>query len=1174
MGAQLSFNLSANELGYIHDGFSNITIGSASAGTITVGGAVTVTDNLKLMSGSNIDINAALSAGSNKLTLDSLGTVTQTAAITAAGLELLGANATYTLNHADNNISTLAGDTASVKLTNSSSLTVGTVNSTGLTATGSVTLASSGAISQSAPITASMLAIKASGNVDLDVAANNVGTLAGSINGTGSEYFHFKNSGDLNIDTVDSVAGISIANFSNYTAGSPNGVIALQAEINSSMEQDGNITQTATGSLGGAAVWASSSGGSVDLMSASNATGILAGSAASGFSYKSSNIIALMNVDGHSGISTTTEGNIVVAGSGFTNTLTTPFTATNGRWLVYASSPANVSKGDLLTSDFRHYNATLVTYPTPTETGNGFIYASVPGLLSVNTTLTSGSSHHIYGSAPTAVLGYTFTGAVDKEDISGTPTFTPNIDSATHAGSYNVAYNNGLSSAAGYTFTPGLGLAYTVNPVPIVVKPNPSISALLSGTVSKVYDGTTSATLAPGNFLLSGFVNSDSATVTKTTGTYASQNAGNDILVNTTLTSSDFSPIGSTNLSNYILPTSASGLIGSITPALLTITANAASKTYDGLAYSGGNGVSYSGFVNNETDSVLSGVLAYSGTAQGAINAGDYTIMPGGLTASNYAISYVDSLLTINPMAFGISVDNATRLYGDANPVFTGTVTEGKLVNGDTLDSIGLSYSTLATPLSNVGIYSITPKITSNNYTFTGTNGQLSVTPLASLAWVGGNGNWSAASNWAKNIVPTTGNVLAATIPSGATVTYDATMGDTSLNSLSSLGHFQMVGGNLSISGNFDTAQYSQSGGTLSAANFTASNAFNQTGGLLSANSIVINAINAITQSTLGSIKATNLTARGTNINFSGSNDISGSLDLTSSAGNIFSRTQGVSRISNLSAIHGSINVVNTGGFILGSTTAFGNIDVKAQSPLTVDGIVSSTVGNVNLTASNGDALVINAPVTAPAGTIALAGGSLAGTTSGSLSSFFTSNATSEPTPTPTPTPAPEPTPVPTPAPEPTPIPTPEPEPTPVPTPAPEPTPVPTPAPEPTPVPTPAPEPTPIPTPAPEPTPVPTPAPEPTPVPTPVPEPTPVPTPTDRNNGFTEDEEEFISKTIPDSIEEITNTVVATQTQENQTSNRALDEGDNSLNNADTNNADEALDFEIKKDNNSKQCTK
>ncbi|MGA4474835.1 GLUG motif-containing protein [Ectopseudomonas chengduensis] len=92
--------------------------------------------------------------------------------------------------------------------------------------------------------------------------------------------------------------------------------------------------------------------------------------------------------------------------------------------------------------------------------------------------------------------------------------------------------------------------------------------------------------------------------------------------------------------------TSASEL--TIDKAALTVTAADASKTYDGLAFNGGNGVSYSGFVNGEDVGVLGGALVYGGSAQGAINTGSYAISSHGLTSGNYAITFVDGTLTIS----------------------------------------------------------------------------------------------------------------------------------------------------------------------------------------------------------------------------------------------------------------------------------------------------------------------------------------------------------------------------------------------------------------------------------------------------------------------------------------------------------------------------------------------
>jgi hypothetical protein len=103
-----------------------------------------------------------------------------------------------------------------------------------------------------------------------------------------------------------------------------------------------------------------------------------------------------------------------------------------------------------------------------------------------------------------------------------------------------------------------------------------------------------------------------------------------------------------------------------VTPASLTIRANNDAKMYDGQPYSGGNGVTYSGFVNGEDASVLKGTLVYGGSAQGAVEVGGYTITASGLSADNYVVSYVDGELTIVP-----AQANRERDYNlPASPMF------------------------------------------------------------------------------------------------------------------------------------------------------------------------------------------------------------------------------------------------------------------------------------------------------------------------------------------------------------------------------------------------------------------------------------------------------------------------------------------------------------------------
>jgi hypothetical protein len=57
--------------------------------------------------------------------------------------------------------------------------------------------------------------------------------------------------------------------------------------------------------------------------------------------------------------------------------------------------------------------------------------------------------------------------------------------------------------------------------------------------------------------------------------------------------------------------------------------------------------VSYNGFVLGEGPSVLGGTLWFSTTATASSPPGTYAITPGGLTSSNYTITFVSGTLTV-----------------------------------------------------------------------------------------------------------------------------------------------------------------------------------------------------------------------------------------------------------------------------------------------------------------------------------------------------------------------------------------------------------------------------------------------------------------------------------------------------------------------------------------------
>jgi filamentous hemagglutinin family protein len=120
------------------------TVSLASNAGITVGSAFgNSQDKLKLITtGGNIAVNGALTA--SELTLNTAGTSTQSAAITATGLELLGTGS-HTLNNAGNAVTTLAGNTGNVDYSQAGALAVGTVNTAGLTTSGKVLVRATGA---------------------------------------------------------------------------------------------------------------------------------------------------------------------------------------------------------------------------------------------------------------------------------------------------------------------------------------------------------------------------------------------------------------------------------------------------------------------------------------------------------------------------------------------------------------------------------------------------------------------------------------------------------------------------------------------------------------------------------------------------------------------------------------------------------------------------------------------------------------------------------------------------------------------------------------------------------------------------------------------------------------------------------------------------------------------
>ena len=260
------------------------------------------------------------------------------------------------------------------------------------------------------------------------------------------------------------------------------------------------------------------------------------------------------------------------------------------------------------------------------------------------------------------------------------------------------------------------------------------LTASLTGTVSKTYDGTTTAALADANYSLSGVLDGDTMVLNDpTSGSYDSKNAG----TGKTVSASGLSLSG-TDAGNYTLSsTSVSGAIGTITQAMLTASlTGTVSKTYDGTTAATLTGANYSlaGLVDG--DSVA--VAGASGTyADKNVGTGKTVSVSGialtGADAANYVLTgsaLSGAIGAIAPAPLTVTVNDASRVEGTPNPAFG--VTLWGLLGGDTASVLsGLTVSTTATMDSLTGTYAIVSAGgTATNYIIAVRNdGTLTVTP-------------------------------------------------------------------------------------------------------------------------------------------------------------------------------------------------------------------------------------------------------------------------------------------------------------------------------------------------------------------------------------------------------------------------------------------------------------
>ncbi len=390
----------------------------------------------------------------------------------------------------------------------------------------------------------------------------------------------------------------------------------------------------------------------------------------------------------------------------------TEFTAAG---LVNSDTAASVT----LTSSGAGASAPNGDYPIipSAATGTGlanYNISYVNGTLTVSTyglTVTANSTSKVYGDTITfAGTEFTTSGLLPGDSVDSVTLTSSGAGATAAAGFYTI-----IPSAA-----TGTGLAkYTIiyaNGILIVGSRPMTITA---DDATKTYGDA--LTFAGTEYTAAGLVNSDTVGSVSLTsaGTVAAAAAGTWNIVPGAATG--------TGLSNY----SITYVNGTLTVGLraLTVSTDNATKVYgDTLAFTGTE-FTVMGLVNSDN---VTGVILASLGANASASAGGYAITGTavGTGLDNYAIAYVEGILTVTPRDLTITADSRTKSCGQSL-TFAGTeFTVAGLAGSDAVASVTLSSSgaDLSAP---VGNYPIVPSAAVgtglSNYNITYVNGSLMV---------------------------------------------------------------------------------------------------------------------------------------------------------------------------------------------------------------------------------------------------------------------------------------------------------------------------------------------------------------------------------------------------------------------------------------------------------------
>lgn len=310
-----------------------------------------------------------------------------------------------------------------------------------------------------------------------------------------------------------------------------------------------------------------------------------------------------------------------------------------------------------------------------------------------------------YGAA-NPPFSLTYTGFKNNDDVSvldTAPTGNTTATETSNVGSYTITASGGVDNNYDFTYTNG------------VIAVNPATLTITSDNKSKSY-GSDNPVLTVS---YSGFQNDEGASILSTAPTAITTANNTSSAGSYDITASG--AIASNYIFNYIKGTLM------VNPVTLTVTAEDKSRSYG--AENPALTLTYLGFLNNETEAVLTKVPSVSVTADASSAVGTYEITPSGGEATNYTLAYTKGTLTVSPAVLTVTADNQNRTYGAVNPNLA--LTYSGFLNGDNETKLK-SVPTVTTPANSesaVGTYELIPVGgAASNYSFSYVNGSLTVT--------------------------------------------------------------------------------------------------------------------------------------------------------------------------------------------------------------------------------------------------------------------------------------------------------------------------------------------------------------------------------------------------------------------------------------------------------------